>query len=339
MNRRLVRPLCHVLAALIAISMASCAAASIVRRPVLPPLPPRLGQGTGQQLLYVGNTNNNTVTIYDFYAGTLQRTISSGVNNPLTLAVDKLGNVYSGNAFRPGSVTEYDSNGNLVRTITNGIFFPEALALDASGTLYVGNVQSITVYPAGATAPSLTISTEIGSPSAIGVDGSGTVYSANQNNNSVTEYAAGSPAVLRTITGVNDPPGLAVDSSGKLVVSSCYSCSGQGGGADGVFIYAPGATTPMASLNQVSGPGQVAFDSLDNIYVAEQAGLNVYPVNVLNPASQLPVSPINLAINGNNDLAESDISNSVSAFMYANSNPFETITNGISGPFGIAASH
>jgi hypothetical protein len=324
-------------AALIAVLMASCSAASIVRRPVLPPLPPRLGQGTGQQLLYVGNSNSNTVTVYDFYAGTLLRTISNGVNNPLTLAVDKAGNVYSGNAFRPGSVTEYDSNGNLIRTITNGTSFPEALALDAGGTLYVGNNGSITVYPPGATSPSLTISAGIGVPSAIGVDGSGTVYSANQTNNTVTEYAAGSASILRTISGVNDPPGLAVDFTGKLVVSSCYSCSGQGGGTDAVFIYAPGATTPMVSLNQVSGPGAVAFDSLDNIYVAEQAGLNVYPVNVLNPASQLPVAPIELAINGNNDLAESDISNSVSVFLYANSNPFETITNGVAGPFGIAA--
>jgi hypothetical protein len=319
--------------------MASCTSAPIVRRPLLPPLPPRLGQGAAQSLLYVGNTRNNTVTVYDFYAGTLLRTISTGVNDPLTLAADKAGNVYSGNGFRPGSVTEYDVNGNLIRTITNGISFPEALALDASGTLYVGNDRSITVYPTGATSPSVTISAGIGVPSAIGVDGSGTVYSANQTNNTVTEYAAGSSTVLRTITGVNDPPGLAVDSTGKLVVSSCYSCSGQGGGTDAVFIYAPGATTPMASLNQVSGPGAVAFDSLDNIYVAEQAGLNVYPVNVLNPASQLLVAPIELAINANNDLAESDISNSVSVFAYANSNPFETITNGIGAPFGIATSN
>ena len=86
-----VRPFCRALvAAFSAVSLASCGAASIVRRPVLPPLPPRLGQGSGQQLLYVGNSNNNTVTVYDFYAGTLLRTISGGVNNPLALAVDKI---------------------------------------------------------------------------------------------------------------------------------------------------------------------------------------------------------------------------------------------------------
>ncbi len=80
-----------------------------------------------------------------------------------------------------------------------------------------------------------------------------------------------------TLTGLNDPLGLAVDSSGNLYVSNS--------GAGTVSEFAPGATTPTATLTGLSGPEALAFDAGGNLYVAN-VGNNT--VSVFAPGATTP---------------------------------------------------
>jgi len=89
-----------------------------------------------------------------------------------------------------------------IGAITDGISTPFGLALDASGTLYVANPSgTVTIYPAGATAPSLTLSQGLISPVGIAVDTNNDVYVGNQGSSpSIQVFAQGQTTPYRTIT-------------------------------------------------------------------------------------------------------------------------------------------
>ncbi len=63
------------------------------------------------------------------------------------------------------------------------------------------------------------------------------------------------------------PFGLAFDASGNLFVSNA--------GGTTVSKFAPGATTPSATLTGVNGPYGMAFDSSGNLYVASYSSNTV----------------------------------------------------------------
>jgi DNA-binding beta-propeller fold protein YncE len=89
-----------------------------------------------------------------------------------------------------------------IGAITNGINTPFGLALDAQGTLYVANPSgTVTIYPADATSPSLTLSQGLISPVGIAVDTNNDVYVGNQGSApSIQVYAQGQTSPYRTIT-------------------------------------------------------------------------------------------------------------------------------------------
>ncbi len=147
-----------------------------------------------------------------------------------------------------GAVTAYPigSDGDVAPTATiSGVVGAYGIALDASGNIYVTNVfsdgsGSVSVYPAGSNGdvtPKAIISgarTKLYYPVGIAVSSTGKIYVANGGtglrpdvNGYVTVYAAGSngdvapAAVIRgSNTGIDQPIGIALDSSGKLFVAN-----------------------------------------------------------------------------------------------------------------------
>lgn len=309
------------------------------------PLPKPPVRSSAAQYVYVGNTGTNTITKYPVTGGSPLLTISNGVNQPDSLALDAQGHLYSGNTGN-GTITEYDSGGTLVRTISIGIGgapAPLAIALDASGNLYSANGRSVTVYPPGGLSPSLTITAGVNISNGLAVDKNGTVYVGN-GGGTVTEYAAGSTSIARTISVgavvTNVAINAGVNKTGELAVAACGRSCGQSA-LDAVYLYAPGQTTSYASLGGIFNPLQVLYDSIGNVYVSSlNGGINVYALNVYGqPMLQLGAAPDAMAIDGANDLAEADVGFGVGVqvFPYANSQPVWTITSGVSEPWGIAA--
>ena len=70
-----------------------------------------------------------SLTVTDISA-TPSRTLSSGVNNPQSVATDAAGDVFVGNGSND-TVEEFSSTGALLRTLSSGISGPVAVATDS----------------------------------------------------------------------------------------------------------------------------------------------------------------------------------------------------------------
>jgi hypothetical protein len=111
----------------------------------------------------------------------------------------------------------------LLETITDGISQPVGISLDAAGTLYVANrTGNVTIYPAGATSPSLTLTSGLSAPVDVATDPQGNVYVADAGSSpKIVEYSPGQTTPSKTIANsqIVDPVQLSFDLAGELLYS------------------------------------------------------------------------------------------------------------------------
>ena len=218
----------------------------------------------GKNLIYWGDYNTSTITIYSSKGvnGKEKGQITTGLDEPERLFVDKKGNVYATNigndtitAYKPGMTSPF-------LTISTGVVSPTGLTVDAAGTVYCANVgnDTITVYPKGQTSPSLTIPTS-GSAESLATDAKDNLYASVGAE--VEEFAPGSS------TGVNlglpaYPGALEVDRSGNLIVN-------YGGAID---YFPAGQTEPSKEIDVTSGsPFELSLSGNEKtLYVSVDVG-------------------------------------------------------------------
>ncbi len=278
-------------------------------------------------LVYSAGSNGNIAPIATF---------SSGGGGGI--AVDSSGKIYVADAFAE-SVFVYSagSNGNAAPIATingsnTGLEGPVGIAVDSSGKIYVADDGpcdcgggSVFVYSAGSNgnvAPVATISgskTGLSFPVGIALDSSGEIYVADDGpfdsgGGSVFLYSAGSngdAAPIATIsasyyTGLKDPVGIAVDSSGKIYVADLGSSEALPQIPPSVFVYPAGSNGNAAPIATISGsntglrgPIGMAVDSSGKIYAAGYNSNTGYSVLVYAAGSNGNVAPI-ATISGSN---------------------------------------
>jgi sugar lactone lactonase YvrE len=124
------------------------------------------------------------------------------------------------------------------------------------------------------------------------------------NIGSITVYAAGSDddtdptaTISGPQTGLNNPFGVAVDSSGKIYVANFFDGTGSGS----VTMYSPGSNgnaRPVATIKgpntELDNPSGIAIDAGGKIYVANRGGerTNESSITVYAPHSSGDVKPI-----------------------------------------------
>ena len=236
----------------------------------------------------------------------------------VSLLVSAQPGVYVANAGN-NSVTEYPLGGTggdilPISGITGphtGLSSPESVVLDAAGDIFVANEgnDTVTEYAPGATGDARPVITIIGvsSPCRLALRAGRFLFVASLTG-SIAEYALGSglPTLITTITGQQQPRGLAVDASGDLWVSEST--------IDSVNEYSPtasGDAVPIASLGGpdtgLAAPQGLVFDSAGNLTVANagpngtDGSITVYPA----------------------------------ARLVGDSVPTETLTSGLSEPLGL----
>ena len=189
-----------------------------------------LGEASNSVKIYVTNsgptTTGGSVASYAISGGKPDRLVTTGLDYPAGVAVDKHGKIYVTN-YMSNSLFTYDASGKQTTpTITTGLDRPVGVAVDKSGKIYVAN-QAGDPYNAGYIA---TFKSD-GSPApgglfqflskiapwGIAVDAKGKIYVSSLATGNVYIYNAKGASVGRITVGTS-LTGIAVDAHGNIYV-------------------------------------------------------------------------------------------------------------------------
>jgi hypothetical protein len=151
------------------------------------------------------NRNAGLVLVYPRNGVRPERTISNGVHQPVSIAVDvTAGTLYVGNGN--GNVIVYDA-GKSAPSYELSAKLANSLALDSHGDVYVGDFAqpgSVSEYARGSRKPMRTMSAGHLGVNSVALDTRGNLYAADQFDNRIFVYAPGKTVPLR-IYSVLDP--------------------------------------------------------------------------------------------------------------------------------------
>ena len=194
----------------------------------------------GAELLYVSipTGTNNAVITYDISLGDAtairnsQQTFASGtsVAAPQGLAIDQQGNVFVANQLS-SSIAKFDANGTLLATIGSGtsLNMPMGLALSPAGVLYAANFGS--VGPAAS---------------------------------SVAQFDAAGNFVAALTAQINQPLGVAVDTTGNVFAGNWFLDTVSKFDASGAFL------ATIGSSSTITNPGGLVTSPAGGLYVASE---------------------------------------------------------------------
>ncbi len=227
----------------------------------------------GNNNVFVGGfgSNGSSDSVQEFSSsGAPILTLSDGISDPTSLAVDSSGDIFIANTSI-NTVEEFSASGALLLTIYTGDgSSPSSVAVDLSGNIWVADQGNSTVQEFAPDGTLLeTLSNGINNPSSITVDASGRVWVANYGNNTVQEFEVSpllSGAAYSAATGQLTLTGNNLTNLAAEYVVYDFSLIGDGGK---VFQLTRGSTilgTPTGNtvILQLSAGDQLAIDGLLN---------------------------------------------------------------------------
>jgi hypothetical protein len=155
--------------------------------------------------------------------------------------------------------------------ITDGLDHPTAMMIDSSGTLYVTNYYggTVSIYAAGSTQPTLTLSSGLSVPNGVALDASGNLYVSNKSTPpNVVVFPPGQTTPSETISDplIQNPGELVFDAAGNLYLADSNT---------GISELSQGSQhfTSLNLQGLSSFDGAVAIDPLDgNLFVSGTNG-------------------------------------------------------------------
>jgi sugar lactone lactonase YvrE len=173
------------------------------------------------------------------------------------------------------------------------------IGIDSANNLYVlsgppsAGTTTVGVYALGSGTPSYAFTATSSNMylTAMAVDPSGTLYIGSYTGSvgSIAVYLPGSPSPSYSITtGSAAPTALGIDSRSILYAGDTNVTSL----ASSISVYASGKTVPSYRIKEAGGsnPISFAFDSKDNLYVANfGTGVSIYASGTSNLVRQLPL--------------------------------------------------
>jgi hypothetical protein len=230
-------------------------------------------------------------------------------------------------------------------SITAGVDYAVAIAVDQKSAVYVANLMggstnkgSITIYKAGATNPSLTITEGLVNPYSVAVDSKGNLFVTNLDSNSIVGYRAGAKSPFETIdfSSYGQAGGLATDQKNNLWIANGFG--------DQVDEIPAGSATPQnTGLSGLNGPGDVSVGQENTLFASNFSG---GAVSVYRDGSQSPWTfiikgiemdgPTYGGFTASGDYFQTNQYLNVVGYHKGKWSPFSTIT-GIKDPRGIAS--
>lgn len=263
--------------------------------------------------IYVADTNNHRVQIFDRTTRVYQNTLGTGTwgsgNNqfaaPSDVAVDSAGNIYVADTHNQ-RVQQFNSALTYVRTygttgvpyLTDGLHYnqPSGIAIANDGSIYLTEAVGQRLLKLNSTG---VLQWSVGEPGVWGSDNlhfnypndvdlnsAGRVYVPDSNNNRVQIYNADGSYVATLGTGLgtgpyqfNYPMGVAIDTAGYIYVADTNNHRVQVYDSNRNYVMTIGTGIAGSGNSQFNSPYDVAVDSARNIYVADRANHRVQVFN------------------------------------------------------------
>jgi sugar lactone lactonase YvrE len=194
--------------------------------------------------------------------------VSSGLNQPLGVAVDGAGNVYVAD-YGDQAIKEWNAATQQVTTlVSSGLSNPWGVAVDGSGNVYIADTNNAAIKQWSPSTQQVTtvVGTSPTFPTGIAVDGSGNIYFADTAHDAVKEWNASTQQVTTVVgTDLSFPVGVAVDGSGNLYIADSND--------DAIKQWNESTQQVTTVLGSgLSGPYGVAVDGSGNLYIADTDG-------------------------------------------------------------------
>jgi DNA-binding beta-propeller fold protein YncE len=151
-------------------------------------------------------------------AGAVTTLVSSGLNQPLSVAVDSTGNVYIADTVNR-AVKKWTAANNTVTTlVSSNLSSPYGVAVDGAGNVYFTSGSSLLqVWTATNNTVTTLLSSGLNGPEGVAVDAVGNVYFADSFNKAVKEWTAANSNVTTLVSsGLNKPSGVTLDTAGNV---------------------------------------------------------------------------------------------------------------------------
>lgn len=249
-----------------------------------------------KQIMFVADPQDNQILMYNpkIPNPTPEGSITTGIDYPFGVAVDKKGTLYVANLLggstNAGYITVYpkgQSSPSL--TISTGMANPYGIAVDSKGNVFASNLSSNTIvaYAAGQTSPYETIAMPSGSQGlGVGVDGKDNIWVGSDSNNAVYEIPKGSTSPQNAgLSGLNGTINVAFGLKDVMYVSNF--------GGNNVQVYKYGTTSPSMTITDgISGPTLSGFTT-SGWYFQDNQDVNVvgYKKNQSSPFSTITGIP------------------------------------------------
>lgn len=180
-------------------------------------------------------------------------------------------NIFVSNQGTPGSISEFDANGNLLNAFSSGLDDPMGLAFDHSGNLYVANYYggNVAEFDSSGNLINGSFASGLVGPEGLAFDSSGNLFvSSLYNGGTVSEFNSNGQLVHSFASGSSGlnrfPAGLAFNGTGNLYVVNQEPGSVAEFNSSGVLINNSFVTSP--------GAFGLAFGENGNLYVANYTG-------------------------------------------------------------------
>jgi sugar lactone lactonase YvrE len=203
--------------------------------------------------------------------GPVTTLVSSGLNGPAGVAVDRSGNVYfadQGNS----AVKEWSAATQQVTTlVSTGLNNPKGVAVDSLGNVYIVDAHNTAVKEWNATTHLVTtlVSSGLSNPIGVAVDGAGNVYISDKGNDTIQEWSASTQQVTTLVSaGLSNPQLLAVDADGNV-----YFADNGNNTVKEWSAFTQQVTTLVST--GLSSPAGVAVDGSGNVYFTDSGNLNI----------------------------------------------------------------